>query len=288
MVDADVLMITHNRPEYTELALSRLFETCPEGCRIWLWHNGTDQRTLSVVDKFISHPRVFRFKHSEENRMLREPTNWFWSNAKGALLGKVDDDCLMPHGWIERLAAIHSDEPKAGALSSWPFLQDDYKEELAARKLITLKGGHKLLHNLWVGGSGYLVKRQSVEQIGLLRDRDSFSGWCVRLAKAGYLNGWPVPLLLMDHMDDPASPHTLIRSEADFQARASPNTRRTGVNSYEEYCQRARSGAVEVQTASTKTWRHAGFTGNCLSLAERFRAKLRRAQFGSGWKREQG
>ena len=76
--------------------------------------------------------------------------------------------------------------------------------------------------------------------------------------------GWPVPLLLMDHMDDPASPHTMIRSEADFQAKAALSARRFGVTSYEEYCQRARSGATVTVEAekSSDLWKRVASTAD--------------------------
>lgn len=275
-IDADVLMITYNRPEYTAMSLDRLVATCPEGCRIWLWHNGTDAPTLRIVEQFAAHPKVAHFRHSAENKMLREPTNWFWANATGTLLGKVDDDCLMPDGWIERLAAIHCDDPKAGALSCWPFLQDEYREDVAAKKIVVLQGGHKILHNLWVGGSGYLVKRTAVERMGLLNERQSFPMWCIQLARDGWMNGWPVPLLLMDHMDHPRSPNTRVRSESEFQARKSLSARHFAVQSYVENCERIRANALIAQTASTAVWRYVGWTGKLVRLANRLRRGVAR------------
>lgn len=92
----DILMITHNRPEYTRLALSRLLHTCDETMRVWIWHNGLHQETLDVVRTLRDHRHVFKFYHSPQNVKLREPTNWLWKHARGEYLSKVGDNCLLP------------------------------------------------------------------------------------------------------------------------------------------------------------------------------------------------
>jgi glycosyltransferase involved in cell wall biosynthesis len=66
--------------------------------RVWVWHNGTDEETLEIVQSFRDHPSFFKFHHSIENKKLNEPTNWLWTHAKGDFLSKVDDDCQMRHG----------------------------------------------------------------------------------------------------------------------------------------------------------------------------------------------
>ena len=45
---------------------------------------------------------------------------------------------------------------------------------LAERKILNF-GKHSLLQNCWVGGSGYLMRRECVEQQGLLEQNKSFS-----------------------------------------------------------------------------------------------------------------
>lgn len=278
-IDADILMITHDRPEYTTLALSRLVETCPACSRIWIWQNGPDEPTREVVRRFESHPRVSRVVFSEDNRMLRDPTNWFWSSARGSFLGKVDDDCLVPPGWLQTLARIHADEPRTGVLSCWPFLLDDYREDLAGRKALRLTGGHGLMANCWTGGSGYLMRRAAVRQNGLLRPGESFPRWCIRLAMRGAINGYPLPLLLMDHMDDPLSPNTRIRSEGDFQRFMSLSSRVFGTGSYAEFCRKARTAALEIQMAHPAPWRYGGVGGFAFRLLDRLAGTARTARF---------
>lgn len=251
----DILMITHARPEYTRLSLARLLDTADEHTRIWIWHNGNHEPTLSVVRDLSSHSRVHSFVHSPENKPLREPTNWFWQNASGHLLGKIDDDCLMPPGWIETLRAAHAEVPKLGALACWHYLEEDVVPELAARKLRRF-GKHSVMVNCWVGGSGYLMKRTCIEQCGLIPRRSSFTHYCITLAQHGWINGWHFPLVLQEHMDDPRSPHTLLKTDADLR-RSTPLSARTfGAGSLQEWIDALKADARAVQAASPTPEHH--------------------------------
>ena len=79
-------------------------------------------------------------------------------------VGKIDDDCLLEHGWIERLLEVHATDDRFGVLGSWRFPDEDFDAELAAPKMVTYPSGHTLLRNLWVQGSGHLMKRRCVER----------------------------------------------------------------------------------------------------------------------------
>jgi GT2 family glycosyltransferase len=246
----DVLMITYNRPQYTELALRRLLETCDPDVRVWIWHNGTDAATLDVVKAMLSHPRVHRFYHSPENRKLREPTNWLWKSSTGQFLSKVDDDCLMPEGWADTLRRAHADVPRLGVVGCWRFPDEDFEPELAQRKIESLPGGHRVMKNMWVEGSGYLMKRQCVEQQGLLGPDQSFSDYCIRLAARGWVNGWYFPLLYQEHMDDPRSPRSLLRSDEDLKRYLPLSALKTGVTTLEQWQAQLRRSARLLQQAA--------------------------------------
>ena len=271
-LDIDILMITYNRPRYTRMALERLLKVSPQGTRVWVWQNGSHKETLETVRSFAGHDRIERIHHSPENQMLRGPTNWFWENAKGRLLGKVDDDCLMPPGWIETLWAVHESNPRLGVISCWPFLAEDYRPELAERKLCDLRGGGRLLCNCWTGGSGYLVKRKAIDESGGLQEGESFADFCIHLAKRGWRHGWYYPFLYMDHMDDPRSPNTEMTSEKHFRAAPSLSSRRFGTSSLEEMRSRAVQAAIDVQAASPDVRHYIGWR----RLVRRVKGRLSR------------
>jgi len=214
--DVDVLMLTHQRPEYTRLALGRLLESVDHRTNVWVWHNGSDEATLGVVHSLREHPRFHRFHHSAQNLRLREPTNWFYREARGALLGKVDDDCLMPDGWISKLRAAHEANPRFGVIGCWRFQDEDYDDALASPKIKEFAGGWQLLQNFWIEGSGYLVKRDCLTALGPIRERESFTSYCIRAARMGWIHGWVVPFIRQEHMDDPRAAHTGIKVDADL------------------------------------------------------------------------
>jgi GT2 family glycosyltransferase len=244
-------------------------ETCDEQARVWIWQNGSDPETLEVVRSLSSHPRVHRFDHSPTNEMLRTPTNWFWENATGDFLCKVDDDCLVPHGWLQTLRRAHDDEQSFGILSCWPFLQEDFIPSVGGRKIERFGGGHEVMRNAWVGGGGYMMKRACREQMGLLGPDESFPRYCLRAALKGWIHGYHYPLLVMAHFDDPRSPHCRFKSEEDFQRYRSLSARRFGTSSLSEAHTRARQAAVEVQKAAVDPRSHCGWRGRINRIVKR-------------------
>lgn len=246
----DVLMITHRRPDYLRLSLPRLLESCHGGMRIWIWHNGDDVETLSVLNEYIADDRIFKFHHSPRNVGLTDPTNWLWENSDAWLVGKVDDDCLVDLAWGQVLADAHKSYERFGVLGAWRFYPEDYVPELSESKIATFPGGHSVLQNFWVQGSGYLMKRECVQRRGLLKAGESFTTYCIDLALDGYVNGWIYPFVREEHFDDPRSPYSALQSDEDLLTRAPLSVARRGVTSLEAWRAQMMRSAWEVQAAS--------------------------------------
>lgn len=272
----DILMITHNRADYTSLSLERLLESCDDTMRVWIWHNGDHEQTLEVVQSFLSHPRAHRFHHSPENARLTTPTNWFWEEADGELLGKVDDDCLLEDGWAQSLQAAHQSYEGFGVLGAWRFLEEDFIPELANRKIREFPGGHRVLENFWVQGSGYLMKRRCVEEQGLLPEGQSFTGYCIDLALRGYTNGWYYPLIREEHLDDPRSPLSAFKDEAYFQARMPLSAARTGARTIAEWQDQIKGEARLAQADSVDPAHWRGWRKQLRRVRRRFQKLTRR------------
>lgn len=267
----DVLMITYNRPDYTRLSLRRLLDTCDGRMRVWLWHNGNDAPTLDVVRSMASHPRVHKFHHSEENKRLREPTNWFWSRSDGQYVSKVDDDNLMPDGWGDVMRKAHEAEPRLGVAGCWSFLPQDVVPELAERKLRQLASGQRIMQNCWVAGTGYVMKRKCYHALGPIREGQSFPQYCVQLALKGWIHGWPYPFVAMENLDDPRHPLTRLKTEQDFQEGKGLSARQFGVRTLADLRDRQRLIALELQQASLDPRHFVGWRGRL----SRLRRKLR-------------
>lgn len=272
----DVLMITYNRPEYTRRSLTRLLSTCDEATRVWIWHNGNHEETLELVRSYESHPCVERLYHSPENKRLRVPTNWLWENATGDFLSKVDDDCLVEPGWLQKLANAHQNHPALGVLGSWRYLDDEYLPEVSEPKMKDLGGGERVLQNLWVQGSGYLMKRQCFLDQGPIPPGQNFTRYCIRLAERGYVNGWYVPFIREEHMDDPRSPYNCLLSDADLMKNLPLSAATNAVQTLAGWDAQLRRSAVRAQSASLDTRQYRGWRlkrRNLLRRTQRWRER---------------
>lgn len=258
-VRTDVLMITYRSAGHLHLSLPRLLDTCGDADRLWLWHNGDDEATLEALRPYRADPRVHRFHHSRDNVRLREPTNWLWEGSSAQYVSKVDDDCLVSPGWLDTFDAAHRANPDFGVVGSWRHPPADFRPELAAHKIQEFRGGHTLLRNLWVQGSGYLLPRDTMQKAGPLRPEESFTGYCTRLARRGAINGFYFPFVPEDHMDDPRSAHTLITDDESLARRMPLSAVANGVTSVEQWTAQLQRSAIVLQTASLDPRQHAGW-----------------------------
>lgn len=245
-----ILVITYNRPRYARLSLTRLCETLPENARVIIWDNASGPDTVSVVKGFENHPLVERVVYNTTNAGLRTPTNWFWREYGDAeFLSKVDDDCLMPPGWCDVLTKAHAEVPEFGVLGCWRFMPEDFNPGNAIKKIRSF-GAHTLMRNCWIEGSGYLMKSGIVRKIGLLKDNESFTTWCVRAAASGYINGWYYPFLYQEHMDDPRARHTGIKTDEDFNRLIPLTAKNFGITTKEAWQRRLMDSAQRLQKYS--------------------------------------
>lgn len=275
----DVVLITHDRPRYTSLSLPRLLSTMPADGRVWVWHNGDDREVLDVIEPHLDHPRLHRFHHSPENLGLQAAINWVWTEAEGRFVSKVDDDSLMEPGWVEHLSSALDAWDGLGVLGSWRFLPEDWDEVRASPKIAEVHGV-RLLRNHWVQGSGHMLRRDLVRELGPLRPGLSFVGWCLQAAKAGYVNGWPLPLVAEEHLDDPRHPLTAFTDEAAYQAAMPLSARATGATTLAEWLAQTRNDAAHVQVATLDLRHYIGWRRKFIHARRRVR---RLATGKNGW-----
>lgn len=129
------------------------------------------------------------------------------------------------------------------------------------------------MQNCSVGGSGYLMKRECLDRVGLIRPQESFTSYCRKLADQGWINGWYYPFLYQEHMDDPRAPHSLLKTEEDFQRHTPLTAKNFGISSLEEWLQFLRDDAVRVQAASFNPKHYTGWRGKLLRLARKLHIK---------------
>jgi glycosyltransferase involved in cell wall biosynthesis len=244
----DVLMITYNRPAYTKMSLDALLRTAEEGMRLWIWHNGDDEETMKVVESYRGHPNVHRIHISQENQKLRVPTNWVFAEGEAPYIAKVDDDCLVSEGWLASLRTALKSSDKLGVAACWHFQTSDFDRSIAKKKIIQLNDEQWLMRNNWVQGSGIMLKRACVDKSGLIPDKyTAFTPYCRILSKDGWDQGWVIPLVLIEHMDDPRSEYCRFKTEADFQATPPLSASFADVRSLAEWKERMKWTARDVQ-----------------------------------------
>lgn len=271
----DILMITYQSPDYVRRSLPHLLSTCDSHTRVWLWHNGDDEETLSVVRSYLDDERVHRFHHSRENVRLRPPTNWLWAEGDGDFVSKVDDDCLPQDGWVQRLRHAHEANPDFGAVGCWRFRDEDFVPELARRKIVAYEGGVQLLRNHWVQGSGYLLPRHLVAAQGSIQEGQTFTHYCIALARRGAVNGWLYPFVREENMDDPRSPLTLLTDDEDLRRRLPLTAQSLGITTLQDWADQEHESAVAVQAATLDLRHYGGWRAKVRNGRKRLRRLVR-------------
>lgn len=227
----DLLLITWNRREYVEKTLANLFASASD-FRLYCWDNASGDGTADLIAS-LDDPRVVRRHFSPENVKQQPPCHWFFDEAEGDVVGKIDDDILLPDGWIERIAPLIRSEPRFGMLACWIFMPEDWDESAAAHKIIEV-GGTRVFRNSWVAGQSFLARRghlvRYTQQGGHGFPIDQF-----RMSMDGLITGYPLPILFAHNMDDPRSPHCLMNRPGGMGEQAALTARMRGFETPEAY-----------------------------------------------------
>lgn len=211
-----LVFVTYNRLEYTKKALGRILEDTNEEFDLYIWDNASEDGTQEYLKNEVKDPRIQDVILSKENVGQTAAINKIWSSSKADLLGKLDNDCLVTPGWTRTLAKAHEDIPKLGVVACWHYFEDDFNYELAKHKIQQF-GKHQILRHPWTCGTGLLIKRDTYQKFGPIKDKATTAYW-LEMAKAGYINGFYYPLIFQEHMDDPKSEHSTLKDEKSYQA----------------------------------------------------------------------
>ncbi len=233
MDPVDLLLITWNRRHYVEKTLDTLFES-DANFKLYCWDNNSEDGTAEIIAA-LDDPRVVRKHFSKENVKQRAPVLWFFEQATSDLVGKIDDDILLPHNWIETIAPIVRENPRAGMIGCWIFMEEDWDGLLAEHKYIKL-GEADVFHNMWIAGQSFLARLDCVkkyiypENVGYGFPIDQY-----QMTADGLINGYPIPILFAHNMDDPRSSHYHSEKEGGIGLHGALTARVRGFKNAEEY-----------------------------------------------------
>lgn len=244
----DLVFITYNRLEYTKLALASVLADPTEEFSLTIWDNASTDGTVEYLKNEVSDPRISDIIFSKENVGQTTAVNEIWGKTKAELVGKLDNDCLVTPGWTRILARAHKDIPNLGVVACWHFFPEDFDYERAKHKLQKF-GKHQILRHPWTCGTGFLIKCDTFKKLGPIQGEGT-TGYWTRMALKGYINGFYFPLIYVEHMDDPRSPHSAIKTEKDFQRYMPLTARNFGVKSLEEWLHWLQKDAYMMQKAT--------------------------------------
>ena len=207
----DLLLLTWNRRQYVEKTLARLCAD-PSDFHLHCWDNASTDGAADIIAE-CDDPRIVAKQFSKENVMQGPPMQWFIEHAKTDVLGKIDDDTLVPPRWTETIAPIVRRHARAGMIGCWTFWPEDFEENrAAAEKKIVRLGDAEILQDFSIGGTAFLVRKELAQKYFVSHTNGK---WIpigrTGMSEDGYISGWRCPLLWAEHMDDPRSEHNLMR-----------------------------------------------------------------------------
>lgn len=205
-----LVFIAYNRLEYTKLALASVLADSEEKFSLTIWDNASTDGTVEYLKNEVNDQRIADIVFSKENVGQIAAVNEIWGKSKADLLGKLDNDCLVTPGWTRILAQAHRDIENLGVIACWHFFPEDFDYERAKHKIQTFNG-HQIFRHPWTCGTGLLIKRETFEKFGPIQEKGTTKYW-LKMAAAGHINGFYYPLIYQEHMDDPRSKHSRLKS----------------------------------------------------------------------------
>lgn len=243
-------MITWNRFHYAKRTIDNLLSTSDD-FRLHWWDNGSTDGVAEYISDIADRRIVLKCRH-DSNAMQTIPTLWFLEHCRAAVIGKVDDDTLVPAGWTMPIRAAIEEDDRLGMVGCWTYWPEDYERNVeAARKKIRTVGAHSILWNIGIGGTAFLVRKALALKF-LVKDHNGVAFPVNRwgMSAAGYVSGWYFPLIWSEHMEDPRSTYCAMRDPLDrADVALTARTRRFSTKQqYQEWIMRDADSLLSTPT----------------------------------------
>jgi GT2 family glycosyltransferase len=160
-----ILMTTYNRLPYTKRALEALLENTIEPCKVFIFDNNSTDGTQEYL-KSIKDKRVTIYLN-DKNEGIIKPKNIFLEEHKDSkYVSFVDNDCIMPKGWLTALIRVMDSFPLFAVQSEhYVGLGWDFKNNAAwFKNLYHINFNGNLYLNNFIGGGGTLVRRSCITE----------------------------------------------------------------------------------------------------------------------------
>ena len=212
-----IIYLTYNRLYYTKITLPALLDSSNHiSFQVRIVDNGSTDGTVKYL-KSLNHPRIEKIIYNKKNKGLVQPTKQFWKESNADLVGKIDNDILVPKGWVQKLTEAHQRVPNLGVAGYCHFRQEDFDPKKIALKVEQINNIN-FRRQPWIGGN-YIMKRSTVlNNKGYRQSRKlfqkrilyGFNKYQETLAKNGFIHGYLCDenksLFTWEHIDDPRHP----------------------------------------------------------------------------------
>ena len=144
---------------------------------------------------------------NKDNESLADITSRLFSESDAELVGKLDDDMLVPPDWLERLVEAH-DKYHFGFIGGFHFREEEMQ---GVEPNITEHNGVKIWEKGHIGGN-FLMRRKAFKPY----EGEGVMGLSDYQHLSEHPNGYLYPFIITDHMQDGRSKHCIRGYENKF------------------------------------------------------------------------
>lgn len=127
-----IVVITHNRLEYTKRTIESLLKTCPQGTRFLVWDNKSDEPGMG---EYLSS---FAINDPHDSLITLSSTNAGWGAAVNQALRDVktefvlisNNDVVYHPQWYETCLELYKNHPDLGILGVWKHTAHGVRADL--------------------------------------------------------------------------------------------------------------------------------------------------------------
>lgn len=192
-----IVIVTCNRLDFTRKTLESIFaNTDYPNYEIIVLDNQSMDGTVEYLEKIEKHPQVSHVIYFKSNQGKGRAANLGFRLAKGDYLIGLDDDVLVPKGWLSKMINAINAVPNIGWLCmNFENLSQEIFTPETERKFgkITIQTPHA------VGGQCVAMPRTTFEQIGGYIESTYYGGvdseYNMRAKKYGLLTGYVIDVV---------------------------------------------------------------------------------------------
>jgi GT2 family glycosyltransferase len=183
----------YKRLEFTKKSLEYLAKNTKYPYKVLLINNDNTDETQQVLESYPKD-KVLEILRMEKNVGIVLPTNLLWRKYPAKFFGKVDNDMLVPPGWLSKLIERLNECPQLGIIGAFHYSPQDAARILRETPERLIKG--KYFKAPFVSGCSYVLKKEVIEKMGLQPGRTyiiDFTAYQQRASKyfdIGYCYPW--------------------------------------------------------------------------------------------------